>query len=175
MNRVVWVGLALFLLAMIGVPSARADSYKPAFTCNGNCSHSAAVHHDISFDIPEPGQRHAAHRMAHKGHKAAFAGGDQGNNNGQGPNDQGQNDQGASNGQGSTAVPPAGSGSDMGSGGMGSSGSTGSCGCSTSTTPPPTAAPTAATPEPSTVILMLLGIGLLFLTRKRLLPSVRNT
>ena len=177
MNRVVWVGLALFLLAMIGVPSARADSYKPAFTCNGNCSHSSVVRHDISFEISEPGHRHAAHRMNRKGHKADFTGGNQGDNkNHQGSNDQGQTDQGTSNGQGSTAVPPAtGSGSDMGSGGMGSPGGTGSCGCSTSTTPPPTAAPTAATPEPSTVILMLLGTGLLFLTRKRLLPSVRNT
>lgn len=177
MNRVVWVGLALFLLAMIGAPSARADSYKPAFTCNGNCSHSAAVHRDISFDlVPEPGRRHAAHRMNRKGHKADFSGANQGNNDDQGSNDQGQNDQGASNGQGSTAVPTAaGSGSDMGSGGTGSSRGMGSCGCSTSTTPPPTAAPTAATPEPSTVILMLLGTGLLFLTRKRLLPSNQNT
>ncbi|MGH9573316.1 MAG: PEP-CTERM sorting domain-containing protein [Candidatus Acidiferrales bacterium] len=50
-----------------------------------------------------------------------------------------------------------------------------SCGCSASTSQPPTASPTAATPEPSTVILMLLGTGLLFLTRKRLLPGVRNT
>jgi hypothetical protein len=176
MNRVVWVGLALFLLAMIGVPSARADSYKPAFTCNGNCSHSSVVRHDISFDLDGPGHRHAAHRMNRKGHKADFSGGNQGDNNDQGSNDQGQTDQGASNGQGSTAVPPTtGSGSDMGSGGTGSSGSMGSCGCSTSTTPPPTAAPTAATPEPSTVILMLLGTGLLFLTRKRFLPSVPNT
>lgn len=151
MNRVVWVGLALFLLAMIGAPHARADSYKPAVT-SGGYFHSVAAFSDMAFDVTAEGEHHAAHRVARWDHRAE-AGGNTGDNDDQG-ND---NDQGS---MGSTSG--TNTGSDMGS-----------CGCSSST--PPTTAATAATPEPSTVVLMLLGVGLLFLTRKRFIPSVRNT
>lgn len=153
MNRVAWVGLALFLLAMIGVPSARADSYKPAITSEGGYFHSMAAFRDVSFDMTPEAGRQSAHRMARWDHRAE-AGSNTGDNNDQGGNN---NDQGS---MGTTS-------------GTGSGSGTGSCGCSTSS--PPTTTATAATPEPSAVILMLFGIGLLFLTRKRFLPSVRNT
>ena len=158
MNRVVWVGLALFLLAMIGAPHARADSYKPAVTSEGGSFHSMAAFRDMAFDVTAEGGRHSAHRIARWDHRAE-AGGNAGDNDNQG-ND---NDQG-SMGTGSMGTTP---GTNAGSG-------MGSCGCSSST-PPTTTAATAATPEPGTVVLMLFGIGLLFLTRKRFLPSVRNT
>lgn len=145
MNRVVWVGLAVFLLVMIGVPNARADSYQPAFTCGGGCSYSAAA---ASFDTAAVAEHHTAHRMSRKSHAAEFAGASTGDNDG--------------DDSGSMTVPPA---TDPGSG-MGSSGSSGSSSSS------PT---TSATPEPSSWVLMLLGASLLFLTRKRFLPSVRNT
>lgn len=150
MKRVVWIGLALFLLAMIGIPGARADSYKPAFTCDGgNCSHSAAPFRDVSFDwIADSGHRDA-HRIARKESREAFANGNTGDNDG--------DDQGS---MGTT------SGTNTGSG---------TCSCGSSSTTPSSSPTTAATPEPSTVVLMLLGVGLLFLTRKRFIPSVRNT
>jgi len=177
MKRVVWVGLALFLLTMIGVPSARADSYKPAFTCNGNCSHSEAAFREMSFDEISGHGHDAAHRMSRWNRHAAFDMGNTGDNDNQGnDNDQGNNNDQGSNDQGAMGTPPPASpGSGMGPG----SGS-GSCGCSSSSSPTgsptssPTSSPTtAATPEPSSVILMLLGVGLLFLTRKRFLPGVR--
>ncbi|HKQ87387.1 MAG TPA: PEP-CTERM sorting domain-containing protein [Candidatus Acidoferrales bacterium] len=138
MKKLLWIsGVALFLFVMAGVPSARADSYQPSLSCNGNCVHAANVHHDF-----------ASHWRANIGHH--------------------HGDQGVGNANGSVAAVGAGD-HDGDDGAMGGPPATDPGPGMGSSDPPPT----APTPEPSTVVLTMLGVGLLFLTRKRLIP--RNT
>ena len=137
MKKLLWIsGVVLFLFVMAGVPSARADSYQPSLSCNGNCVHAANVHHDF-----------ASHWRANNGHHNGDESVGSGNGSvaavGAGDND----GDGDAIGGPPVADPP----------GMGSS----------------DPSPTAPTPEPSTAVLMVLGVGLLFLTGKRLVP--RNT
>jgi hypothetical protein len=85
MKKLVWIsGVMLFLFVMAGVPSARADSYKPSFSCNGNCVRAASIHHDFASSWMAKWRDHHGHEGMGNGNGAvAFAGaGDHDGNDG---------------------------------------------------------------------------------------------
>ena len=110
MKKAVWVGLALFLLALIGVPNARADSYKPAFTHSEGSSHNSAAIRHFSFDETGEASREGAHRFGRASHHGAVAGVDEGAGDNDGDHDTaaaGSSDSGTGMGSSGSSVPTA--------------------------------------------------------------------
>jgi hypothetical protein len=143
MRRIVWASLTLFLLTMIGMPSARADGYKPrpAAMSGGIGWHDMGAVRGADQDSKDMLFSDLRRYEGGRFDSAAFFAGLTGRD-------------GRDGDQGSI---------------FGSSGSRIPTGPAVSTT---TAPAVVATPEPGTIALMMLGLGLLLATRKRLVPNV---
>jgi PEP-CTERM motif len=139
MKIVLWISAVAALLFFIiaSAPNARADSYQPSFTHYSAAIQNRAFHTDNG---------------KHKGWAQGNANSSVGNGSSAsvaasvGENDNDADDSGDPDG------PPV---ADPGPG-MGSTGSTGVV-----------TSPTAATPEPSSLVLLAVGVGLLVFFRKR--------
>lgn len=51
MRKSLWIAPVLLLFAAIGAPNAHADSYTPTFTCTGTCAYLPTAP-DVSFPAP---------------------------------------------------------------------------------------------------------------------------
>jgi len=145
MRRIVWASLTLFLLAMIGMPSARADGYKPrpAAMSGGVGWHDMGAVRGADQDSKDMLFSDLRRYEGGRFDSAAFFAGLTGRDGRDG--DQGNI--------------------------FGSSGSRIPTGPGVSTTPGPTVVSAA---EPGTIALVMLGLGLLFVTRKRFVPSATS-
>src|SRR5260370_42548987 len=52
MRKSLWIVPVLLLIAFLGAPSAHADSYTPNFTCTGTCAVAPPTAPDVSFPSP---------------------------------------------------------------------------------------------------------------------------